>query len=180
MSASLGRGFCALLVECGCEAEAVETLVASGVGAFQPLYETEMKVRGSYVRVERPMAVGLVVASVPASAAADWLCEQLGCSQSILGEVPHEWLWLLSAPLLPMSTGYRALDGGVAVVSGPLAGREDLIARVERRKSTARLELDVAGRHLALRAGLAVLPVPTDPQARRAVERRAARRRDPA
>ena len=72
--------------------------------------------------------------------------------------------------VVPMS---RAVKQGekVVIVDGPLLGREGLIKEVNRHKSTATLELDLCGRTVATRVGLAVLAEPD------AVSSRAARLR---
>ena len=43
------------------------------------------------------------------------------------------------------------------MTAGPLLGHEGLIKTINRRKSTAYLELDLCGRRVATRVGLAVL-----------------------
>lgn len=45
----------------------------------------------------------------------------------------------------------------VVVTAGPLLGHEGLIKTINRRKSTAYLELDLCGRRVTTRVGLAVL-----------------------
>ena len=53
----------------------------------------------------------------------------------------------------------EALKDGdqVVVTAGPLLGHEGLIKTINRRKSTAYLELDLCGRRVTTRVGLAVL-----------------------
>lgn len=67
----------------------------------------------------------------------------------------------------------RAVKDGekVVVVGGPLLGHEGLIRDINRRKSTAYLEIDLCGRKVSTRVGLAVLAAPET------VESRAARLR---
>lgn len=57
---------------------------------------------------------------------------------------------------MPMSEALKNGDQ-VVVTEGPLLGHEGLIKTINRRKSTAYLELDVCGRRVTTRFGLAVL-----------------------
>ena len=57
---------------------------------------------------------------------------------------------------MPMSEALKDGDQ-VVVTAGPLLGHEGLIKNINRRKSTAYLELDLCGRRVITRVGLAVL-----------------------
>lgn len=58
--------------------------------------------------------------------------------------------------IVPMSEALKDGDQ-VVVTAGPLLGHEGLIKTINRRKSTAYLELDLCGRRVTTRVGLAVL-----------------------
>lgn len=58
--------------------------------------------------------------------------------------------------VVPMSEALKDGDQ-VVVTAGPLLGHEGLIKSINRRKSTAYLELDLCGRRVTTRVGLAVL-----------------------
>ncbi len=58
--------------------------------------------------------------------------------------------------VVPMSEALKDGDQ-VVVTAGPLLGREGLIKDVNRRKNTAYLEVDLCGRRVTTRVGLAVL-----------------------
>ena len=69
------------------------------------------------------------------------------------------------AELAAQEEAERAADPAAAekvvVVAGPLLGHEGLIKEVNRRKSCATLEIDLCGRKVATRVGLAVLAEPS-------------------
>ena len=58
--------------------------------------------------------------------------------------------------VVPMSEALKDGDK-VVVTAGPLLGHEGLIKTINRRKSTALLELNLCGRRITTRVGLAVL-----------------------
>ena len=58
--------------------------------------------------------------------------------------------------VVPMSEALKDGDK-VVVTAGPLLGHEGLIKDVNRRKNTAFLEVDLCGRRVTTRVGLAVL-----------------------
>lgn len=58
--------------------------------------------------------------------------------------------------VVPMSEALKNGDQ-VVVTAGPLLGHEGLIKTINRRKCTAYLELDLCGRRVTARVGLAVL-----------------------
>lgn len=138
---------------------------------FYPQYETELKVRGSWLRVAKPLFPGYLIAITD---------DALGLEDELLklpefarvlsmGEKPVplaaeevELIGGFTHPgerVVPMS---RAVKVGekVVVVAGPLLGHEGLIREVNRRKSTAYLEIDLCGRKVSTRVGLAVLSQP--------------------
>lgn len=155
---------------------------------FQPRFATEIKVRGSFVSVEKPLLEGYVIASARDAEALEKSLFNVVEFNRLLGTadgpspLSTEEVALFGglgepgARVLPMSWGYKLADGSIMVERGPLTGREHLIVRVDRRKSTALLAVEVAGECLTARAGLAVLPVSDeDPTFARRLARRCAR-----
>ena len=135
---------------------------------FYPRYETELKVRGTWVRCAKPLFPGyLVVVTDDPVGVSDELrrLPEFAREVELIGGFTHP-----GERVVPMS---RAVKQGerVVIVDGPLVGHEGLIREVNRRKSTAYLEVDLCGRKVSTRVGLAVLAEPS------AMESRAARLR---
>ncbi len=149
---------------------------------FFPQYETEIKLRGSWTRVAKPLFPGYLIAVTDEPEALEAQLLKLPEFARVLamGERPvplaSEEVELIGGfthpgeRVVPMSHAVKQGEK-VVVVSGPLLGHEGLIRDVNRRKSTATLEIDLCGRKVATRVGLAVLAEPE------AVESRAARLR---
>lgn len=149
---------------------------------FYPQYETELKVRGRWVSCIKPLFPGyLIVVTGDAMALEDALVRLPEFARVLMmGDVPVplaaeevELIGGFTHPgqrVVPMS---RAVKDGerVVIVSGPLVGHEGLIREINRRKSTAYLEIDLCGRTVSTRVGLSVVAAPE------AVESRAARLR---
>ena len=149
---------------------------------FYPQYETEIKVRGSWVRCTKPLFPSYLVAVTTDPVGLQDALRKLPEFARVLsmGERPVplaaeevELIGGFTHPgerVVPMS---RAVKQGekVVIVDGPLVGHEGLIREVNRHKSTATLEIDLCGRTVATRVGLAVLAEPD------AVSSRAARLR---
>ena len=138
---------------------------------FYPQYETEIKVRGTWHRVAKPLFPGYLIAiSDDAEALGEQLVKLPEFARVLsMGEraVPLaleevELIGGFTHPgerVVPMSQAVK--DGEkVVVVAGPLLGHEGLIREVNRRKSTAYLEIDLCGRRVSTRVGLAVLSEP--------------------
>lgn len=137
---------------------------------YQPTYLTESKFHGIWKPVERDLLRGYLIAvSRDGEALAEAVervvefCRVLGTDAGpvALSAREAELFGALGEPgrrTLPMSRGYRLPSGEVVVAEGPLRGREALIAGVDRHKSTAALEVRVAGETVRARAGLALLP----------------------
>lgn len=135
---------------------------------FYPRYVTETKVRGRWVSVERPMFPGYLIAVSGRPAELSHVCARLGEFARLLtmdgAPVPLareevELIGGLTRPgerVVPMS---RAVKVGerVVITEGPLVGHEGLIRELNRRKSTAYLEVDLCGRKVGARVGVAVL-----------------------
>lgn len=135
---------------------------------FFPRYVTEIKVRGTWVCVEKPLFPGYVIA---VSKDAPELCAAL----RQLGEFAH--MLTMDGEPVPLAPEEQQLIGGfteagkrvvpmsqavkvgdtVVITKGPLVGHEGLIREINRRKSTAYLEIDLCGRKVSTRVGVAVL-----------------------
>lgn len=136
---------------------------------YQPTYLTESKFHGVWKPVERDLLKGYLIAvsrdgEVLAEAVGHVVefCRVLGTDAGpvALSASEADLFGALGEPgrrALPMSRGYRMASGEVVVTEGPLRGREALIASVDRHKSTATLEVRVAGETVRARAGLALL-----------------------
>ncbi|WP_354003612.1 antiterminator LoaP [Thermophilibacter provencensis] len=149
---------------------------------FYPQYETEIKLRGTWTRCAKPLFPGYLIAVTDSPVALEEELVKLPEFARVLsmGEKPVplaaeevELIGGFTHPgerVVPMSQAVK--DGErVVVVAGPLLGHEGLIKEVNRRKSCATLEIDLCGRKVSTRVGLAVLSTPDT------VESRAARLR---
>lgn len=135
---------------------------------FYPQFETEMKVRGAWVPVTKPLFPGYVIA-VSDDPCALW---------SHLRKIPQPMRLLsMGEDYVPLSQQEVELIGGfsskgnrvvpmshavkdgdtVVVTSGPLLGREGLIKGVNRAKSVAFLETELCGRRVSIRVGLSIV-----------------------
>lgn len=135
---------------------------------FRPQYETEMKVRGTWKRVIRPMLDGYLIAvSDDAPSLASALARVVEFKRLLAMDsgptplAPEEvalfgGLAEAGHRVVPMSRAYKAGER-LAIISGPLKGREALIDRIDRRRSTAVLKLQIDGTVVGARAGIAVL-----------------------
>lgn len=156
-------------------AERLSRVLPAGVleePVFLPAFETEMKVRGAWVRTTKPLLEGYLVAvSAEPERLRRAVARMVEFTQVLAtdaGPAPlsREEVELFGgagqpgARVLPMSRAYKLADGRVVITEGPLRGRERLIERIDRRKSTAYLRVEVAGRPVEARAGLAVLNAP--------------------
>ena len=149
---------------------------------FYPQYETEIKLRGTWKRVATPLFPGYLIAVTNDAAGLEGELAKLPEFARVLsmGERPvplaKEEVELIGGfthpgeRVVPMSQAVKEGER-VVVVAGPLLGHEGLIRDVNRHKSTATLEIDLCGRKVATRVGLAVLAEPDT------VESRAARLR---
>lgn len=153
---------------------------------FLPRYQTEIKVRGEYRRVEKPLLTGYLFAVTddPARLACDLarLPEfarvlKMGESYAPLSREEEAWLAAFTEPgrrCVPMSYGVVAGEK-IVVADGPLKGREAMIAEVDRRRSVAYLRFEICGREVTTRVGLglvASLPEASLSEAERVVSER--------
>ncbi len=135
---------------------------------FVPSYEAQLKVRGSWKTVLKPLFPGYVVAVTP----------NIDCLRQSLRGVPEfTRVLMLGETFVPLDEADRALicaftqkedrtvkmsyavaaNDRVTVTSGPLVGREGWIREINRHKSLAFLEIKMFGRTLRTKVGLAVL-----------------------
>lgn len=138
---------------------------------FYPQYETEIKLHGAWERVARPLFPGYLVAITDDAPGLESELVKLPEFARVLSMggrpvplAPEEvdLIGRFTHPgerVVPMS---RAVKDGerVVVVEGPLQGHEGLIKEVNRHKSTAVLEVDLCGRTVSTRVGLAVVSQP--------------------
>lgn len=135
---------------------------------FFPQFETEIKVRGAWVRIRKPLFPGYIIA---VSRRPEELVRQLRQMPQFarllaMGEqfVPlaKEEVELIGGftskgdRVVPMSMGVK-VGVDVVVTEGPLKGHEGLISEINRRKSTAYLQIQLCGRIVTARVGLGVL-----------------------
>lgn len=151
-------------------AQRIERLVPREIldEVFYPQYMTEIKVRGTWQQVQKPLFPGYLVCITrdPRAVehrllAMDGFARVLAQGdefvplareeQELIGRFTHR-----GARCVPMSEAFKDGDR-VVVTGGPLLGHEGLIKDVNRHKCTAYLEVDLCGRRVSTRVGLAVL-----------------------
>ena len=151
-------------------AQLIERAATPGVleECFLPRYTTEIKVRGAFRPVERPLFTGYLfaVTSDPGALARDLAkipefarVLRVGEHYTPLSREEEAWLSAFTEPgnrCVPMSYGVMEGDR-VIVTDGPLKGHEAMIAEVNRRKSTAYLRFEICGRQVKTRVGLGIL-----------------------
>ncbi len=135
---------------------------------FVPSYATQKKIHGAWYPCTRVLFPGYVIA----------VTDEIEDLRSSLKKVP-EFTRLVSSGemLLPLDAAERELicaftnpgertvemsvgvkeDTRVVVTSGPLVGHEGWIERVDRRHSVAMLKVEMFGRTLRTKVGLAIL-----------------------
>lgn len=135
---------------------------------FTPRYETQKKVRGTWVNGTSVLFPGYVIAvtddverlkrelrDVPE------FTRVLSMGEAFvpLSEQDQAWIGAFTRPgerVVPMSEGVIEGDR-VIVTSGPLKQREGWIRSINRRKGLAFLEVDMFGRKMQTKVGLAIL-----------------------
>lgn len=135
---------------------------------FFPQYETEIKVRGRFVRVAKPLFGGYVVAVSNAPERIARILRELPQFAHLLTQggrfapLTPEEVELIGGftqageRVVPMSMGVKVGDD-VVVTSDPLKGHEGLISEINRRKSVAVLRIQLCGRTVSARVGLGVV-----------------------
>ena len=135
---------------------------------FSPKYETEIKVRGRWIPVQKPLLPGYLIAICDDAKAVEAMLLDMDEFARLLAQgdefVPLapdevEIIGGFTKPgnrVVPMSIGVKDGDR-VVITGGPLVGHEAMVKEIWRRKSTAVLEIDVCGRKVSTRVGLGVL-----------------------
>lgn len=151
--------------------ERIERVVPVGVmqELFYPQYQTEIKVRGEWVNTTKPLFPGYLICDTADPRTVQQYLLRMDDFARVLSQdgqfVPlaKEETQLIGSfthrggdRVVPMSEALKDGDQ-VVVTAGPLLGHEGLIKTINRRKSTAFLELNLCGRHVTTRVGLAVL-----------------------
>ena len=151
-------------------AERIERVVPASIldEVFYPQYMTEIKVRGAWQQVQKPLFPGYLVCITRDPRAVQGELLKLddfarvltqGSEYVPLGREEVELIGGLTHKgerCVPMSEAFKDGDQ-VVVCEGPLLGREGLIKDINRHKNTAYLEVELCGRRVAARVGLAVL-----------------------
>ena len=135
---------------------------------FCPRYEVQKKSRGSWFTAYQVLFPGYLIV-VTTDAAKLWACLKrlpefarilsMGETFVPLSDEDRAWLSVFTdkgSRTVGMSMGIIE-DERVIVTSGPLVGHEALIKSVNRRKSTAYLELHMFGRTLTTKVGLGIV-----------------------
>ncbi|MDM8274180.1 antiterminator LoaP [Enorma phocaeensis] len=152
---------------------------------FYPQYETQIKLRGCWTTCVKPLFPGYLVAVTECPEELEQKLLELPEFARVLVQggayVPlaQEEVELIGGftskgkRVVPMSFGIKDGDR-VVVTRGPLVGHEGMIRGINRRKSTANLEIDLCGRKVAVRVGLGIVTSGDSAHARAAVARRKA------
>lgn len=146
---------------------------------FSPKYATQIKVRGEWVDCDKLLLPGYLIAVTddPSSVARELSRIPEFCRIVRQGDafVPLkrdevDFIGRLTRPgrrVVPMSRGMKVGEK-VVITEGPLVGHEGLIKEINRRKSTAYLELDLCGRRVVTRVGLGIVAGPEEEEGRAA------------
>ena len=137
---------------------------------FTPYYQVERKFHGTWRMLRLNLFPGYVIAvtrcvgvlnerlrSVPS------FTRILGSETSFVPLDPAEMAFINAFTtekhrVIQLSRGVTVSEGDrVVVTEGPLVGREGWITKINRRKSTARIETTMFGRPLSVEVGLAVV-----------------------
>lgn len=135
---------------------------------FSPKYDTEIKVRGSWVPVQKTLLPGYLIAVTDDPERLEAMLRDLPEFARLLAQ-GNEFVPLAPAEVevidsftspgrrvVPMSIGVKEGEN-VVIASGPLVGHEAMVKEIWRRKSTAILEVNMCGRVVTTRVGLGVL-----------------------
>ena len=135
---------------------------------FYPQFQTEIKVHGEWVDTTKPLFPGYLICDTQIPRTVQQYLLRMDDFARVLAQdgqfVPlaKEEVQLIGGfthkgdRVVPMSEALKDGDQ-VVVTAGPLLGHEGLIKNINRRKSTAYLELNLCGRCVTTRVGLAVL-----------------------
>ena len=150
--------------------ERIERVVPAGAmqELFYPQFQTEIKVHGEWVNTTKPLFPGYLICDTADPRTVQQYLLRMDDFARVLSQdgqfVPlaKEETQLIGGftnrgdRVVPMSEALKDGDQ-VVVTEGPLLGHEGLIKTINRRKSTAFLELNLCGRRVTTRVGLAVL-----------------------
>lgn len=135
---------------------------------FFPQYTTEIKVKGQWAAIDKPMFPGYLIAVTDDPYALDRELRKHNFFARIISQgrvlLPLEQseVKLIDSctepghRVIPMSRGFKSGDS-VTIDQGPLVGQQAKIKRINRRKSTALLEFNLCGRIVSARMGLALI-----------------------
>lgn len=116
----------------------------------------EQLLPGYIIAVCRPAKLDLLVTALRKSSRFARLIGQSGATFVPLSDEEVSWICAFTQRgdrTVEISEGF--VEGGcVKIVSGPLVGKEGLIRKVNRRKGTASLELQILGRAVEVKVGL--------------------------
>ena len=150
--------------------ERIEHMVPAGAmqELFYPQFQTEIKVHGEWVNTTKPLFPGYLICDTSDPRTVQQYLLRMDDFSRVLSQdgqfVPlaKEEVQLIGSfthrgdRVVPMSEALKDGDQ-VVVTAGPLLGHEGLFKTINRRKSTAFLELNLCGRRVTTRVGLAVL-----------------------
>lgn len=141
---------------------------------FSPAYATQRKVRGEWEEHRSLLFPGYVIAvtrdAAELKARMRTVAEftrllSLGERFTSLTKAERAWICAYTQQgerVMPMSMAVMEGDQ-VRVVQGPLLGQEALIDHVDRRRSTAYIELEMFGRRIKTKIGLGVVAKKSQP-----------------
>lgn len=135
---------------------------------FVPKFQLEQKFKGEYRTIERCLFPGYVVALTSDVNALNRLLATVPDFTRLLGSgesfVPLDQaeMGLINAftqkDFRTVRVSRAVAEGdGVKIVDGPLVGHEGNIAKINRRKGTARVEIEMFGRTVTVELGLSVV-----------------------
>lgn len=147
---------------------------------FNPCYEVNKKVRGSWHTVARPMFPGYVIVDTCEPAQVAGCIKRLPNAVRILGNgdayVPlarnhMEWIGgFTSKEHRVIKTSSGVIEGDrVMVTDGPLVGMESCIKKIDRHKRLAFAEFDLCGRTVLVKLGLSIVRRVDGPAASKAM-----------
>lgn len=135
---------------------------------FSPKYETEIKVRGRWIPVQKTLLPGYLIAITNDPEGLEAMLSDMPEFARLLAQ-GNEFVPLAPAEVevigaftipgkrvVPMSIGVKDGDR-VVITAGPLVGHEAMVKEIWRRKSIAVLEVNMCGRVVTTRVGLGVL-----------------------
>ena len=135
---------------------------------FFPQFTTEIKIKGQWVAIDKPMFPGYLIAVTDDPYGLDRELRKLSLFARIVSQgrvlLPLDQgdikiIDSCTQPgnrVIPMSRGFKVGDS-VSIDQGPLVGQQARIKRINRRKSTALIEFNLCGRIVSARMGLALI-----------------------